>query len=190
VNSSRKRVKNVAQLKALRSKLALSLDYIFGRGTSKRLDLNDVDFEISTRTGRPRYVLKKSDGEILFTFRANGSIAPTLIGAKSLLNERRMMKAGKDLGPRPRWTITVIDGVSELVSAGRTVFCKHVVRCDDSLRANEDVAILNERGELLAVGRSVVSGPLMKQFKRGAAVKVREGSNLSANDTATPNEHG
>lgn len=69
----------------------------------------------------------------------------------------------------------MIDGVTEFVSGGKTVFCKHIVHCDDSLRANEDVVVLNEGGELLAVGRSIIAGPLMKQFKRGVAVKVRQG---------------
>jgi archaeosine-15-forming tRNA-guanine transglycosylase len=36
---------------------------------------------------------------------------------------------------------------------------------------------LNERGNLLAVGSTVISSQLMKQFKRGVAVKVREGIN-------------
>ncbi|MGI0091970.1 MAG: PUA domain-containing protein, partial [Nitrososphaerales archaeon] len=59
---------------------------------------------------------------------------------------------------------------------GRTVFCKHVVDCADLLRAGQDVAVLNEKGELLAAGRTLLSGPTIKQFKRGAAVKIREGS--------------
>ncbi len=71
----------------------------------------------------------------------------------------------------------MINGVSDVVSSGKTVFCKHVVRCDDSLRAGEDVVILNERKELLAVGRTVMSGGAVKQFKRGQAIKVREGAN-------------
>jgi archaeosine-15-forming tRNA-guanine transglycosylase len=43
--------------------------------------------------------------------------------------------------------------------------------------------VLNERGELLAVGRTVVSSLVMKQFKKGVAVKVREGIR-SRNGTA------
>jgi archaeosine-15-forming tRNA-guanine transglycosylase len=35
---------------------------------------------------------------------------------------------------------------------------------------------LNEKKELLAVGKAVIHGAAMKQFKRGQAVKVREGA--------------
>lgn len=85
-------------------------------------------------------------------------------------------KLKRNLG-RPRWTITVLDGISEFVAEGKTVFCRHVVSCDDTLLAGEDVAILNEKGELLGVGKTVVPASVMKQFKKGVAVKVREGIN-------------
>ena len=152
-----------------RSKLAMSLDYIFGKGTGKRLDYGRLAYEYSRRTGRLRYVLESESKKTLFTLRPNGTIAPTVEGARMLVGK----KIGKK---RPRWVVTVIDGVSELVSGGKTVFCRHVADCDKSLRAGEDVVVMNQKGELLAVGKSVVSSQVMKQFKRGVAVKVREGS--------------
>jgi uncharacterized protein with predicted RNA binding PUA domain len=155
-----------------KSKLAMSLEYIFGKGTSKNLDFEKVDFQYSRRTGRLKYVIEKSSQKILFTFRANGSIAPTLLGANMLLSNRKLSR----IGSRPAWTITVIDGVSDFISNGRTVFCKHVVHCSDLLLAGEDVAVLNESGKLLAMGKSILAGPVLKEFKRGAAVKIREGS--------------
>ena len=159
-----------------KSKIVMSLDYIFGRGTSKALAGRNLAFEYSRRTGRLRYVLNKETNEILFTLRSNGSIAPTLTGAELLLAASSKRKSSAD------WIVTVIDGVSEIVSTGRTVFCKHVVSCSDDLRAGQDVAILNESGKLLAVGKTVVSGPTMKQFKRGPAVKVREGRTQNGSD--------
>lgn len=161
-----------ARAAASKSKLSMSLDYIFGGGTSKKLNFDSLRFEHSRRTGRLRYVVDKVSGEILFTLRPNGSIAPTLLGAKFMLGPRKR-KA------KPRWVVIVIDGVSEFISQGRSVFCRHVASCDDELRAGEDVAILNESGELLAVGKTIVPGAYMKQFKKGVAVKVREGINGS-----------
>jgi predicted RNA-binding protein (TIGR00451 family) len=181
---SRRHAKNEAELEALKSKLSMSLDYVFGRAASKPINFDELEFELSPRTGRLRYVRDKSTSSILFTFRSNGSIAPTIKGANLMLGG----KVRKEFKRRPLWTITVIDGVSAVVSSGKTVFCRHVVHCDNSLRANEDVLILNEKGELLAVGRSVLSGVAIKQFKRGVAVKVREGSSLSEN--VTTDEHG
>ncbi len=150
-------------------KLAMSIDYIFGKNTSRVLNYSNLRFQYSRRTGRLKYVLENDS--VLFSLRPNGSIAPSRLGFSKLLSKTKLTK----LRDRPRWSVTVVDAVSPIVSQGKTVFCKHVVYCSDLLRAGEDVAILNEKGAILAVGRSTLSGPTIKQFKRGAAVKVREG---------------
>lgn len=160
-------------------KLAMSLDYIFGRGAGKKIDYDELEYQYSKKTGRLRYVLDPKTKKVLFSLRANGSIAPTVAGAGLLLGKSQLGRSSR----RPRYVITVLDNVSDLVAAGKTVFCKHVVSCDKSLRGNEDVMVLNETGKLLAVGKTVVAGPIMKQFKRGVAVKVREGIN-SRNGTS------
>jgi conserved protein with predicted RNA binding PUA domain len=154
-----------------KAKLAMSLDYIFGRGTSKKLKFDEMDYQYSRKTGRLRYVIDPGKKKVFFTFRANGSIAPTVDGARLLVGYKKL----KRFSSRPRFVVTVLNGVSDFIAQGKTVFCKHVVSCDKSLRAGEDVVILNEEGELLGVGKSVLPCQLMKQFKRGVAVKVREG---------------
>jgi len=148
-------------------KTAMTLDYIFGAGISNSLDFEKISFVHSRKTGRIRQLEDSESRNVLFTFRPNGTIAPTAAGASVLLSAKRNI--------RSPWVITVMNGVSEFVSSGKTVFCKHVVSCNDSLRAGEDVVIVNEQKEILAVGKSVISGIEMKQFKRGQAVKVREG---------------
>ena len=152
-------------------KLSMSLDYIFGKNTSKAISGMNVEYQYSRRTGRIRYVLAAGSKKVLFSLRPNGSIAPSIQGFRSLLSKRRL----SSIRTRPAWILTVVDGVSEVVSAGKTVFCKHVVACSNELRAGQDVAVLNESGDLLAAGRTVLAGPVIKQFKRGVAVKVREG---------------
>src|SRR5574341_1325469 len=47
--------------------------------------------------------------------------------------------------------------------------------CGNNVRVGSDVAILNEDGNVIAVGRAVLSAKMIREFKRGAAVKVREG---------------
>ena len=173
VNSDSNKGRDSPRDEFSKSKLIMSLDYIFGRGTSKGFHFSNVEFQYSRRTGRLKYVLDESTGQILFSFRPNGSIAPTVAGASRLICKKGKLR---QFTSRPKWTVTVINGVSEVVSKGKTVFCKHVAYCSDSLRSGEDVAILNEDGALLAVGRAVLAGPFMKQFKRGPAVKIREGT--------------
>ena len=162
-----------------KSKLAMSLDYIFGKNTSKALDYSAITFQHSRRTGRLRYVLESGSQNVLFSFRPNGSIAPSRHGFLKLLSKCNL----KTLHNRPRWSITVLNDVSPVVSRGKTVFSKHVVCCSDQLRAGEDVAILNEKGELLAAGKSILAGQTIKQFKRGAAVKVREGNQIAPDES-------
>ncbi len=157
----------------------MSLDYIFGKNESKALDKLELEFQYSRRTGRIKHVLSQESNEILFSLRPNGSIAPTIEGFKLLLSKHNLSSTQK----RPRWTITVLDVITDVVSSGKTVFCKHVVSCSNELRAGEDVAILNEESDLLAVGKTNLAGPVIKQFKRGAAVKVREGTKHATNES-------
>jgi len=150
-------------------KSEMTLDYIFGRNVSKNIDFSKIEFVHSRKTGRIKQLEDKESGKVLFTFRPNGTIAPTPTGASM------MISTGVD--PKAKWILTVIDGVSEIIAGGKTIFCKHVVSCSDALRPAEDVVIVNEKKELLAVGHAVIGGPIVKQFKRGQAVKVREGTN-------------
>jgi len=168
--AKRKKLDHLARRKEFdESKTRMTLDYLFGPGVSRKIDFSKIAFVHSRKTGRIKQLEDRASGKVMFTFRPNGSIAPTLLGA------RAMLSSNASLGTR--WIVTVINEVSEIVSSGKTVFCKHVVSCEDALRAGDDVVILNERKELLAVGRAVLNGSAMKQFKRGQAVKVREGAN-------------
>jgi len=151
-----------------RSKTAMTIDYIFGADISKSIDFSRIAFHHSRKTGRIKQLEDPSSGKVLFTFRPNGTIAPTVAGASILLSKKRNF--------RSRWVITVTNSVTDFVSKGKTVFCKHVVGVSKSLRAGEDVVIVNENKEILAVGKSVIDGFSIKEFKRGQAVKVREGA--------------
>src|SRR5271169_1553195 len=116
----------------------MSLDYIFGRKTSEKMDFSNVVFLHSRRTGRIKQLTDESSGKVLFSFRPNGTIAPTVAGAQLLGSRKNNSKKAR------RWEVTVIDEVSEVVSKGKTVFCKHVVSCSDLLRPGDDVSIMNE----------------------------------------------
>lgn len=65
--------------------------------------------------------------------------------------------------------------VSDFIRTGGDVFAKHVIRADEELRPAEEAIVTDENGNLLAVGRAVLSGNDMKYFKRGVAVRVRRG---------------
>ncbi len=50
-----------------------------------------------------------------------------------------------------------------------------MVDADEEIRPKEEVIIVDEENEVLAAGKSILTGREMKAFKRGVAVKVRRG---------------
>ena len=68
------------------------------------------------------------------------------------------------------------DEAKPFVVVGRSVFAKHVVRADEEIRPQEEVIVVDDKSDVLAVGKAVLSGKEMKTFKKGVAVRVRRGS--------------
>ena len=140
-------------------------DYQFGRGIGERLFPEGVKLVYSKRTGRVRHIYL--GGRLLATLRpTDGLLSLTLDGA------RRLMEANG----RRRYWVKVSREASPYVARGRSVFAKHVVDVDVGIRPGEEVAVLSEDGEVIAVGRALLSGREMLQFRHGVAVKVRAGS--------------
>ena len=65
--------------------------------------------------------------------------------------------------------------VSKFIAEGGDVFAVHVVKVDDEIRAKDEVIVKDEAGNVLAVGRALLSSVEMTAFKTGVAVKVRHG---------------
>ena len=143
----------------------LRADYQFGPGAGEGLASRGMRVVVSKRTGKPRYVYD-SDGRLLATIRWNdGFLALTLEGAR-LLKEH--------LKP-PRLRVVVKNDVRDFIKRGRSVFAKHVVRVDPEIRCGDEVMVVDEEDNLLAVGRAMLSSYEMLAFNSGVAVKVRRG---------------
>jgi len=72
--------------------------------------------------------------------------------------------------------VTVSEEAEEAARAGKSIFAKHVIKAGKRIRPSSEVVVLNKRGELLAVGKAVLSAKMMKVFECGVAVKVRAGN--------------
>ncbi|MGQ9530848.1 MAG: PUA domain-containing protein [Candidatus Bathycorpusculaceae bacterium] len=139
-------------------------DYQFGKGVGVKLFPENVRIEYSKRTGRIRYVYL--DGKRLATLRpTDGLFSLSIAGAKRITEEVDSAKC----------FVTVKNDVSRFIAEGGDVFAVHVTKADDEIRPKDEVIVVNESGEVLAVGRAVLSGEEMKAFKTGVAVKVRRG---------------
>ncbi len=151
------------QTAALR-KIRSVADYQFGKGVGKIVFPEDVEIARSKGTGRIRYVYL--DGKRLVTLRpTDGLFSLSLEGA------RRIVDGVKPL----RMWVRVEKEAEPFIIRGRSVFAKHVVDADEEIRPKEEVIIVDEENEVLAVGKSILTGREMKAFKRGVAVKVRRG---------------
>jgi uncharacterized protein with predicted RNA binding PUA domain len=146
-----------------RRKIAATIDALFGSGISSSLPLERLEFTFSRRTGRIKNVLL--DSELLCTLRTDGGLALTISGARFLSQNPNFREN----------CVTVSNDVVEFIANGKSVFCRHVVNCGNNVRVGSDVAVLDENGNIIAVGKAVLSAKMIREFKRGAAVKVREG---------------
>jgi predicted RNA-binding protein (TIGR00451 family) len=139
-------------------------DYQFGKDVGKKLFPDEVKIVYSKRTGKIRHIYL--DEELLATLRpTNGLFLLTIKGAKQIMENVK----------KQRLWVKVPAEAEPFIGKGKSVFAKHVVDADSEIRPQEEVIVINEKNEVLAVGKAVLTGKEMKAFKRGVAVRVRRG---------------
>ncbi len=137
-------------------------EYQFGEGAGDAF--KDAFIELSRKTGMPRQI--KAKGKHLATFRAeDGLLTLGIEGARRL----------HALLPFPRMRVAVNGDAEPFARRGKNVFAKFVVDADPKIRPYDEVLVVNERGELLATGQTLLSGEELGAFQTGLAVKVRRG---------------
>ena len=140
-------------------------DYQFGKGVGAKLFPDEVSIVFSKNTGRIRHV--HLGEEMLATLRpTTGLFVLTIAGAKRMVTQ---------VNPLHLW-VKVEDYAEPFVSKGRSAFAKHVTEIDPEIRPSEEVIIVNQKNEVLAVGRALLSGPEMLALNKGIAVQVRHGT--------------
>ncbi len=156
---------------ALRKVKAIA-DYQFGPDITDILfdSIENIRLERSKNTNKIRYLYYVND--LLLTLRpTNGFFTLSLFSAKKIINST----------PTPRLRVVVLNGISEFIKKGRNVFCKHVVEIDTKLRPSDEVIIVNQNDNLLAIGRLKLPVDFIKSFKTGIAINVRKGVYKSKN---------
>ena len=138
-------------------------DYQFGAGAGTTLFPTDEAFEIRRSTGgRPRQV--HTIDTRLVSYGVDGRFTLGVAGGRRLLEL-----------PAPANRVVVGDESEPFVREGKNVFAKFVDEVDPEIRPGDEVLVVHEQGELLAVGRAELSADGMVDFDSGMAVKVREG---------------
>jgi uncharacterized protein with predicted RNA binding PUA domain len=150
------------------SKVRAIADYQFGKGEGAKLFPENVEIQHSPRTGRIRYI--NLGGKRLATLRpTDGLLSLSIKAAQEMAKQN----------PLPKCFVTVQNDVSQYIKAGGDVFAVHVVKVDEEVCAKDEVIAVDEEGQVLAIGRAVLSGEEMQAFKTGVAIKVRHGSEES-----------
>jgi uncharacterized protein with predicted RNA binding PUA domain len=147
-------------------KIRAIADYQFGKNVGKKLFPENVTFELSKRTGRIRFI--NLNRERLATLRpTDGLFSLSIKAAKQLVENI----------PEAKGRVMLKNDVAQYIAAGGDVFAVHVVQVDDEICAKDEVIIVDEKRQLLAIGRATLSAPEIRAFKTGVAVKVRHGIN-------------
>jgi uncharacterized protein with predicted RNA binding PUA domain len=147
-----------------RRQVGLIIDYNFGRGVSRALPKRNLRITYSSKSGRVKQVFF---GRRLFaTVKVKGAFALTVYGASVLLKSGRFRDN----------CVVVDDDAAQFVKVGKSVFCKFVKSAGRNIHAGGEVAVLDSVGRVVGVGRAIMSGVFMREFKSGMAVKVREGT--------------
>ena len=71
----------------------------------------------------------------------------------------------------------VLSEVAEFIKAGKSVFAKHVVRIDPTLHIGDEVIVVDQEDNLLAIGKLALPPHYFPSMQHGSAVKVRKGIN-------------
>lgn len=139
-------------------------DYQFGFGYGDRLFPESTEVTRSRKTGRIRGVYL--NGELLGTLRAHdGFFTLSVSGARRLHSS----------APFPEHRVVVTEDSAEFNSKGFNVFFKFITESYEGIIAGNEVLVVNSKDELVAVGKSVLSGREIPHFKSGIAVKIHKG---------------
>ena len=140
-------------------------DYQFSAGAGAALFPPDESLTIKrTTSGRPQQVHAES-GRIV-SFGTDGRFTLGLEGGHRL-----------DAAlPHPAYRVVVDDESEPFVRDEKNVFAKFVCEAGDEIRLGDEVLVVHERGELLAVGTARLDAGAIRDFETGMAVNVREGA--------------
>ena len=145
-------------------KLKAIADYQFGWGAGESLLKGNINVEKSKKTGKIRHIY---DGKTLIVnMRASDSY---LVLSKE--GARRLHGACE----YPKNRVVVNRDSEPFALDGKSIFSKFVVECDENIRANDEVLIVNEDDKLLAFGKSLLSAVEIEDFQTGQAIKTRKG---------------
>ena len=140
-------------------------DYQFGAGAGPALFPPEESLTVRrTTSGRPRQIHAEA-GRIV-SFGTDGRFTLGLEGG------RRLHAALE----HPAYRVVVDDESEPFVREEKNVFAKFVLEVGAEIRPGDEVLVVHDRGELIAVGTARLGADAIEDFETGMAVNVREGA--------------
>lgn len=141
-------------------------DYQFGKGAGNALfgdNPEKLTIEKSKKTKKIRQVFEGKEN--IMNMRANdGFLIISDLGAKRLHQHFS----------KPNLRVVVNKESEPYAKKGKSVFNKFVLSCDENIRRNDEVLIVNQDDELLAYGKALLSSYEINDFETGQAIKTRK----------------
>jgi len=148
------------------SKVTAVCDMQFGKGVGKILTDGEIKVVKSKKTGKIRNVYLNN--KHILSMRANdGMFTLKIEGGKILHNKFK----------KPLLRVVVNKDAVPFVKEGKSVFAKFVKNCDSKLRPSDECLVVDEKDNLLSIGRCILNKDEMLSFGNGVAVKTRESCN-------------
>ena len=138
-------------------------DMQFGQGAGKILLKGSVNIVKSKKTQKIRNIY--CNNIHILSMRAHDGMFTLKIGGAKLLH---------DLFKPPLLRVIIKKDAVPFIKEGKSVFAKFVKDCDNNLRPYDECLVVDEKDNLLAVGRCILNKFEMLSFEYGMAVKIRE----------------
>ena len=142
-------------------KILDTINYLFDINIKNQINKNDIEYEISAKTKRIKYIYVKK--ELFATVRTNGTYALTVYGSQLILDNDKERKN----------CVIINNDIREYIEKSGSVFAKHVLNVGENIFPESEAIIIDEKHNLIVVGKSILSQEIMKKINKGVAVKIR-----------------
>jgi predicted RNA-binding protein (TIGR00451 family) len=138
-------------------------DYQFGHGAGALLFPDGTRIEYSKNTNRPRHIYMED--LMIANYRPTDALFTITIAGAERLNTL----------PGFNGYVVVVDDVLEFIEQGKNLFARHVFEAGSGIRPDDEVIVRDTKGEVVAVGKAILTSEEMLRFKTGLAVNIRRG---------------
>lgn len=144
-------------------------EYQFGPKCAEAIVGGEVTCTFSRNTGKLRTVHR--DGKQILFFRTEDGLFSLKYHGGEIIHRAT---GGKGMA------VVCADDATPFVSAGKSLFTRFVSDADTSLRPGDECLVVDSKGELVAVGRTLLRKEEMLSFRKGVAVDIRDGRSSSS----------